>query len=144
MASECGRQPTNPARRITRRHAPTRAADDDRDALYASWLDNPDPAVRANALICLIHQANTLLDRQIAALEKAFVEDGGYSEQLAAARMKERQRQRHDGTDQTDPIPPCPNCGKPMALRTAKQGQNAGRQFWGCTGYPDCKGVVKV
>ena len=128
-------------------HAPTRAADDDRYALYASWLDNPDPAVRANALICLIHQANTLLDRQIAALEKAFVEDGGYSEQLAAARMKERQRQRHDGTDQTDqtdPIPPCPNCGKPMALRTAKQGQNAGRQFWGCTGYPDCKGVVKV
>ena len=31
-----------------------------------------------------------------------------------------------------------------MALRTAKTGPNTGRQFWGCTGYPDCKGVVQL
>ena len=31
-----------------------------------------------------------------------------------------------------------------MALRTAKQAQNAGQQFWGCTGYPDCKRTAKV
>lgn len=61
---------------------------------YAAWLDHPDPAVVANALICLIHQANYLLDRQIAALERRFVEDGGYTEQLAAARIAERQRQQ--------------------------------------------------
>jgi len=37
--------------------------------------------------------------------------------------------------------PLCPECGKPMARRTAKSGKNAGREFWGCTGYPECKGV---
>ena len=35
-----------------------------------------------------------LLDRQIAALEEQFVAIGGYSEQLAAARLAERNRQR--------------------------------------------------
>jgi restriction system protein len=31
-----------------------------------------------------------------------------------------------------------------MKLRTAKQGKNAGTQFWGCTGYPECKGAVPL
>ena len=65
--------------------------------LMPAWLDHADPAVVANALICLIHQANYLLDQQIAALEREFVEGGGYSEQLAAARIAERQRRRTIG-----------------------------------------------
>ena len=40
--------------------------------------------------------------------------------------------------------PICPDCGKPMARRRAKSGKNAGREFWGCTGYPDCKGVREI
>jgi four helix bundle suffix protein len=136
--------------------ASTRIADERRAAQYAYWLDSPEPAARANALICLIHQANTLLDRQIASLERQFVVEGGYSEQLAAARMAERDRKRHaraeragqsDQPAQADVsghIPPCPRCGKPMALRTARQGQNVGRQFWGCSAYPDCTGVIRV
>jgi restriction system protein len=117
----------------------TRIADDRRCAAYTPWLDHPEPAVRANALICLIHQANTLLDRQIAALEREFIEEGGYSEQLATARLAHRRQGKSD-----DPIPPCPQCGKPMALRTAQKGRNAGKQFWGCTAYPECKGVVDI
>lgn len=35
----------------------------------------------------------------------------------------------------------CPLCGKPMVLRTARRGSNAGNQFWGCSAYPDCKGT---
>lgn len=116
-------------------------SDQERRALYARWLDHDDPAVRANALICLINQANYLLDQQITALEKQFVEDGGYSELLAAKRMKHRAAQK---TDATAHIPACPQCGKPMALRTAKSGRNEGKQFWGCTAYPDCKGVVNI
>src|SRR5438128_12311520 len=60
---------------------------------YVSWLEHDDPAVVANAMLCLINQANCLLDQQISALERDFVNDGGYSEQLAAARIKERQKQ---------------------------------------------------
>lgn len=110
--------------------------DQQRAALYARWLEHDDPFVRANALICLIHQTNYLLDQQIAALEKQFVEEDGYSEQLAARRLQHR-------SDQTD-FPPCPQCGRPMVLRMAKAGKNAGKQFLGCSGYPDCKGVKNL
>jgi hypothetical protein len=40
--------------------------------------------------------------------------------------------------------PACPQCGKPMVLRTAHTGSHAGHQFWGCTGYPSCKGIVNI
>lgn len=52
---------------------------------------------------------------------------------------------RSDAPDPTDPKPPtCPQCGGLMALRTAKTGNNAGSQFWGCTHYPECKGTARV
>jgi DNA-binding helix-hairpin-helix protein with protein kinase domain len=38
-------------------------------------------------------------------------------------------------------IPDCPYCGRPMVLRRARKGRNAGNQFWGCSGYPHCKGT---
>ncbi len=120
----------------------TDLSDQDRHALYTRWLDHADPAVRANALLCLINQTNYLLDQQIAALEAQFVEEGGYSEQLATARLAERSRKKAGGS--VEQIPPCPTCGKTMVLRTARNGDNAGKQFWGCSGYPDCKGVVNV
>lgn len=33
----------------------------------------------------------------------------------------------------------CPKCGGSMVLRKAKRGANAGREFWGCSGYPKCR-----
>jgi four helix bundle suffix protein len=125
----------------------TDLSDQERWALYAHWLDHANPAIRANATICLIHQANFLLDRQIAALEAAFVEDGGYSEQLATERLRRRKDQsdRSNPSDPSDLQPPnCPTCGALMALRTAKSGKTPGSQFWGCTKYPDCKGTAKI
>ncbi|NGO39565.1 four helix bundle protein [Limisphaera ngatamarikiensis] len=126
----------------------TKLTDQQRWALYAPWLEHDDPAVRANAIICLIHQANYLLDQQITALERQFIEEGGYSERLAAARLAYRSRKnRPDPSDPSDPsahIPHCPRCGKPMVLRTVKSGLYAGRQFWGCSGYPECKGIVEL
>ncbi|MCX5828637.1 MAG: NERD domain-containing protein [Deltaproteobacteria bacterium] len=38
----------------------------------------------------------------------------------------------------------CPKCGSPMVLREAKNGQNAGKQFWGCSNFPKCKGILNV
>lgn len=115
-------------------------------AAYAAWLNHADPAVVANTVICLIHQANFLLDRQIAGLERGFIHEGGYSEKLAAARLEERRKQdrtdRADSTHPTEkPAPVCPLCGKAMVLRTARKGKHADSQFWGCSGYPDCRGT---
>lgn len=116
----------------------TDLSDHQRYALYARWLEHPEATVRANAIICLIHQANYLLDRQIAALEAAFIEEGGYSEQLATERLKRRTQERAAPAAQP---PPCPKCGALTVLRTAKGGKTPGRQFWGCSRYPECKGV---
>ena len=33
----------------------------------------------------------------------------------------------------------CPWCGGALVLRTARQGVNAGRQFYGCSNYPNCR-----
>jgi restriction system protein len=124
---------------------------------YARWLDHADATVIANALICLIHQANYLLDRQIHGLERQFIEGGGYTERLAAARLEKRRGQaishRTDPSDPTDrsdksqTLPSAPNCtvcGKAMVLRTARKGPKAGSQFWGCSGYPECKATIPV
>lgn len=40
--------------------------------------------------------------------------------------------------------PACPLCSKPMARRIAKRGANAGTEFWGCTGYPACRGTRTI
>ena len=40
----------------------------------------------------------------------------------------------------TDPV--CPRCSSPMVRRIAKSGENAGKEFWGCTKFPACRGVV--
>ena len=48
-------------------------------------------------------------------------------------------------TDQTNTDSPrCPKCGTLMALKTAKYGRNAGRQFWSCPNYPTCDGAINV
>ena len=33
----------------------------------------------------------------------------------------------------------CPRCGKELVLRTARKGDNAGKQFYGCSGFPKCR-----
>jgi restriction system protein len=43
-----------------------------------------------------------------------------------------------------DRNPFCPVCGKVMILRTAWRGQNVGNKFWGCSDYPECKGVRQM
>lgn len=33
----------------------------------------------------------------------------------------------------------CPRCGAEIVLRTAKKGEHAGEQFYGCSGFPKCR-----
>jgi len=39
-------------------------------------------------MICLIHQANYLIDQQLRALEKDFLEKGGFTERLYQKRKE--------------------------------------------------------
>jgi restriction system protein len=44
----------------------------------------------------------------------------------------------------SDPRKHCPKCEREMTLRTAKKGANAGKKFWGCSGYPKCSFIFKI
>ncbi len=50
------------------------------------------PETAANTLLCMIHQTNYLLDQQLRALEKEFLEEGGFTERLYKARTQTRGR----------------------------------------------------
>jgi restriction system protein len=112
-------------------------------SVYAGWLEHKDPAVAANVLICLIQQADVLLARQAATLDRGPVTQDICSEQGASVRGAEKEVMEHP-TDRldTEKTPACKLCGRPMALRTARTGKSTGRSFWGCTGYPECKGTL--
>jgi four helix bundle suffix protein len=55
---------------------------------YKPYLQTPEDF--ANCLICLIHQANFLLDRQLQSLESSFLENGGFTENLYKRRKLNR------------------------------------------------------
>jgi len=37
--------------------------------------------------------------------------------------------------------PECPQCSARMVKRTATKGKYSGRKFWGCSKYPNCRGI---
>ncbi|WP_053844383.1 restriction endonuclease [Paracidovorax avenae] len=46
-----------------------------------------------------------------------------------------------DPTSGTEAPPSCPVCAQPMVRRVARRGASAGHGFWGCSGYPRCRGT---
>jgi len=101
---------------------------------YAPWLDAEDPVVVANAMLLMIGRAMNMLKSQIAAQGEVFEQAGGFSERLTARRIQVREEQRN-----AEPAPQCPQCGKPMRRRKSAKGE-----FWGCSGFPECKGTRPV
>lgn len=63
---------------------------------YKPYFESPSPEIAANAAICLIHQANYLLDQQLRVLEKQFVEEGGFTERLYRVRSQARQERKKE------------------------------------------------
>lgn len=57
---------------------------------YRSFIETRPPEVIANIAICLIHQANYLLDQQVRRLEKDFLTHGGLRERMTRARLQSR------------------------------------------------------
>lgn len=53
-------------------------------------IENQDVSIAANAIIGLIRVTCYLLDKQIAMLEKAFIEEGGLRERMTRARLEYR------------------------------------------------------
>jgi four helix bundle suffix protein len=62
---------------------------------YREFCETRPADVVANIAICLIHQANYLLDNQNRRLEQDFLNEGGLRERMTQARLKVRDRQRN-------------------------------------------------
>lgn len=60
--------------------------------IYSSYIERGSPEVVANTMICIIHQTNYLLDRQLRQLEKQFLAEGGFTERLYHARKAAQQK----------------------------------------------------
>lgn len=87
-------------------------------------------------MLILIARVINMLNHQMETQGEVFKEQGGFREKLTAVRTEVRARQ--------EDAPTCPDCGKPMTKRKARTGANAGHAFWGCTGYPDCRGIRNI
>jgi len=61
---------------------------------YRPYFEGESVEVSANALLCVIHQACYLLDRQLAALDAAFLKEGGFTERLYHLRKERQGRER--------------------------------------------------
>jgi restriction system protein len=103
---------------------------------FAKWLESANDEAMANALLILIARVINMLNHQLEAQGEVFAKEGGFREMLTGIRVEARA--------QREAAPACPDCGKPMTRRQARSGKNAGKAFWGCTGYPDCRGVREL
>ncbi|MGO9372869.1 MAG: four helix bundle suffix domain-containing protein [Syntrophobacteraceae bacterium] len=66
-------------------------SDQVRGRLYKPHIESPASAeTAANTMVCIIHQANYLLDQQLRALEQEFLKEGGFTEKLYHARQQMR------------------------------------------------------
>ena len=109
----------------------------------SEFVERAAPELAANAMVCVVNQAAYLLKRQLESQGQTFVGSGGFTERLYAARTQGRMSDTSAGSDKSDKTdaPACPMCGQLMVQRIARKGPRANQPFWGCSGYPDCKGA---
>ena len=72
--------------------------------LYRQFVETRPPEVIANIALCLIHQANYLIDQQLLRLEQDFLKEGGLRERMTRARLAYRNRNQ-PGNDGPPQIP---------------------------------------
>ena len=106
---------------------------------FDPWLDNSTPEVAANALLVMCLRENKMLQAQIQGQLETFREVGGFTENMTVERLEARKNQAS-----MSGAPTCPKCGKPMLKRVQKKGRMQGREFWGCSDYPHCDGILPM
>lgn len=60
---------------------------------FREFIETRPSEIVANIIICLIHQANFLLDQQLRRLEQDFLNEGGLRERMTRARLAARANQ---------------------------------------------------
>jgi len=68
---------------------------------YREFCETRPAAVVANIAVCLIHQTDFLLDRQIRRLERDFVQEGGLRERMTRAGLRQLNGGKRSDTKDT-------------------------------------------
>ena len=72
-----------------------------------------------------------------------LIDGAGLSAMIGKVRRSPVTAQPSAGTaESSEPL--CPVCGRPMVRRVARRGTKAGQAFWGCSSYPQCRGVRAI
>ena len=93
------------------------------------------PAQRSYTLAEVGNAIAATLSDKVAAVELASLGADCKEQVLTAATTPEI-------FDEAATEPCCPRCSSPMVRRVAKSGENAGNEFWGCTKFPACRGMM--
>jgi len=65
-----------------------------------------------------------------AALDRWMIQPGGKVSNVEVTEVEE--------------TPSCPKCSGKMVKRVARKGPTAGKAFWGCSSYPNCRGTISI
>lgn len=84
---------------------------------------------RAKRLLLINGVDLSLMVGELSAMKDDNVEDEEETKDVSVEEMPELE-------------PLCPICSREMIKRTAKKGKNAGNTFWGCSQFPNCRGVI--
>lgn len=117
-----------------------------------------DQVIRADQLVDYIRKNDNAKDvepcseKDMEGIARFFLEQNkvnpvDYAERfrkMAAENEKNDKEETVTTAETTDNAPLCPICGAKMILRTAKKGSNAGGQFYGCSRFPQCKGIRQI
>ncbi len=68
-----------------------------------------------------------------------FLACSGYPECKNTRPVKGSKEEQEEKQELEGPVPTCGQCSKPMHLKRGRFGS-----FWGCTGYPECKGIKNI
>lgn len=101
--------------------------------------------IKADRLVAYMHEINSRLSSFEISSEKEMMAN-------AEALLKMHQDNPVDYTSKYQALieeyknrePVCPVCGAPMIRRTARKGPHTGKEFYGCSRYPQCKGIRSI
>lgn len=83
------------------------------------------------------------LSQMVEALRTPNKNDNSCSDTKAEQSMDIQEEIKEEIKQEMPELEPlCPICSQKMIKRTAKKGKNAGNTFWGCSQFPNCRGVV--
>lgn len=99
--------------------------------------------VMNSGLIPYIEDKNQLLLSQEQVLKIVeMIETSKFEKTLATYFSHQENVKKHIDDKKNNPT--CPYCQSPMIKRTAKQGNYADQEFWGCSRYPSCRGIRRA